>query len=491
MSFQDYNSLSEMLNKYVSYNTDSSQADLYNKIKGIYDKNSYYAWGDKYNTNSHMDFCDKCDKEVFISHKGMSLCKEHAKEVIFECSICNKPHSILDFYHIDNKICNDCADKVSECLYCHKTKMKSAFEKYKKFEECCDDCFPHVYKKCSCCNGYFGKEFVTSGVIDNNSGKKIDICNTCFKIHDGSFCHICSGTYININRVIINHTQKRICNECLKNRIKCFECESCNELYSKDNESKVKKGNCIHCCPDSVILNYRFKPYKLKFIVDDQDKYAMGVEFEIGGGTIDSCKKVVNKITNCGLVYFKRDGSIPDCGFEIVSHPVNMIGHKKAIPWEDIFGLLKKNGIQSYRNCGIHAHFSRNNFSEEKIALIDCFVNRNYEFFEKLGGREMNSFCQPVQKRTSEWGKYNDNRYLAVNLSNTDTIELRFCNSTNLYKVFMERLEVMNSIVKFCNEGNFSLKDVFYNCGKVINNYISFAKDNFSFADKIKIDEFI
>ena len=287
----------------------------------------------------------------------------------------------------------------------------------------------------------------------------------------------------------INKHNNHICNECFK-KLEVFKCECCETMFTEDHKSTVDEHYCSFCFPENRILNYSYKPYKTKFIIDDNDKCAMGIEFEIGGASSESrCLNVVKTFTNGHYVYFKKDGSIPNYGFEIVSHPANMNAHKNILPWNNIFSELKKNNIQSYDNCGIHAHFSRKDFNNTQIAVLDCLINTNYEFFEKLCGRKFGDYCKISNKRSDSWGRANNDRYLAVNLENNKTVELRFCASTNNYDTFIDRLELFNSIVKFCLNKNISIKDIHYNCGSVINDYINFCKENYGFAQKIDFEK--
>lgn len=101
-------------------------------------------------------------------------------------------------------------------------------------------------------------------------------------------------------------------------------------------------------------------------------------------------------------------------------------------------------------NCGLHFHVSRNFFTEESLRVLDYFVNSNSEYFEKLGGREFNGYCEKRIKRNTDWGMdFNSDHCDSVNLSNEDTIEIRFCKSTSDYDTFMERLKLIKNLVLF------------------------------------------
>lgn len=101
-------------------------------------------------------------------------------------------------------------------------------------------------------------------------------------------------------------------------------------------------------------------------------------------------------------------------------------------------------------NCGLHFHISRNFFAEESVRVLDYFVNTNSDYLEKIGGRKFNSYCEKRIKRMDSWGEtYDSDHCDSVNLSNEDTIEIRFCKSTSDYDTFMERLKLIKNLVLF------------------------------------------
>ena len=100
-------------------------------------------------------------------------------------------------------------------------------------------------------------------------------------------------------------------------------------------------------------------------------------------------------------------------------------------------------------NCGLHFHISRNFFAEESVRVLDYFVNTNSDYLEKIGGRKFNSYEKRI-KRMDYWGEtYDSDHCDSVNLSNEDTIEIRFCKSTSDYDTFMERLKLIKNLVLF------------------------------------------
>jgi hypothetical protein len=150
-------------------------------------------------------------------------------------------------------------------------------------------------------------------------------------------------------------------------------------------------------------------------------------------------------------VYLKEDGSI-NHGFEIVSHPMTLDYAMTHMKWKGISDLIKK-GCKSWdaHNCGLHIHMSRNAFSDEKhLFKFFKFLYDNNREMKAFAGRDVSyakwdksAFLNAWRDYDEATGSYvtqysgsfmknakgenaNDDRYVAVNLQNRHTIELRF-----------------------------------------------------------------
>ena len=65
-----------------------------------------------------------------------------------------------------------------------------------------------------------------------------------------------------------------------------------------------------------------------------------------------------------------------------------------------------------------------------------------------------------MNKQEDDWGKQtnDESRYQAVNLTNNNTVELRFCKSTDDFETFIIRLKMIFAIVEFAKK--FSMKNL-------------------------------
>ena len=161
---------------------------------------------------------------------------------------------------------------------------------------------------------------------------------------------------------------------------------------------------------------------------------------------------------------FKQDGSISR-GFEIVSKPALLNEHKEVMrPFFDEVS----NHLIARSNCGMHIHLSRKGLSFLQIAKMIEFVNNesNQEIMAKLAGRMSNHYC--VTQNTlniSKAGRYFNSgqpnfgeRYSAINLQNSKTIEFRIFASTTNFSNFMLCLEFVAALRSYTIPGATNLK---------------------------------
>ena len=345
--------------------------------------------------------CYHCEKEFeeneMYEHDGNYYCEDCESELFFICVNCGDSYSIDDSYEHEDE------------LYC---------------ERCHDTCFC----QCDDCGEYLRNE----DIISINNGNYI--CESCFS----------NGNY--------------------------FTCNNCCEHYSMD-ESNYHNGDyyCNDCYADMMgemgIHPYSYKPYTNFLSYPDEsdmrsNNLHIGIELEIQGYQFeDFCKAMSKDYYDDDVFYIKRDGSLDNNGVEIVSQPMTLKYITEGTDWKKCFDYLNEFEMNDTDNCGLHFHLDKQYLSEKDIAIIDYIVNQFSYYFENIGGRPFNSYCKSVDKYSSDWGKSTDGRYVAVNLENRDTVELRFCKSTYDFGVFLTRVKIIFALVKFVKKYN--LDEVF------------------------------
>lgn len=213
---------------------------------------------------------------------------------------------------------------------------------------------------------------------------------------------------------------------------------------------------------DSLILGYDYNVLdELSFMKLSYEKSIcettklstpfFGVELEVEADRNtprDIASKVMddmycNELTN-QFALLKHDGSLAEDGFEIVTAPATYKVHR--IAWKKFFNNSAKE-LTSWASgrCGIHVHISRDAFSAPHLGKFLVFINDsgNKKFVAKIAGRTSQEWCAFKDKKITDGWRYpfDGERYEAVNLTNSKTIELRIFRGTTKESSFMKNIE--------------------------------------------------
>jgi hypothetical protein len=244
-------------------------------------------------------------------------------------------------------------------------------------------------------------------------------------------------------------------------------------FYYHNNKSKVQfnyKHKQCHECSINIekgLKHHCYTPENIVFLHKQdesrENNLHIGIELEIQGNEFDQMLLFNQEIKKqySDYFYLKADGSLNEYGVEIVSYPMtcNYIEHNDI--WKKLFKTIQKHNMNDTENCGLHFHLDKTYFTDDNIKVIDYIVNTFYEKIMDVTGRdeyELRDYAALQFKKENEWGTRIYNRYSAVNLENENTIELRFCKSTDDYDVFIERLKLILIIVNIAKQ--YSFKEV-------------------------------
>lgn len=256
-------------------------------------------------------------------------------------------------------------------------------------------------------------------------------------------------------------------------------CECCGEPTLRMNSYDYNgKTYCRQCYQDRT--KYKIKSYHehidLKWYDDNNEPTDrqrgtpyFGFELEVGaGGESDSASEEVIKMFD-EEVYTMHDGSIED-GFEIISHPHT----EKALfnmPYDDVFKRLADMGYLSHNIscCGLHLHIGREMFkTRNALAKMLYFYENNKDDLLRFSRRRLgqlnrwSAFYSPFDEGLSMDDCYtiidsydqrgdHDDRYKAVNLQRTSTVEIRCMRGTLLPSTFRATLDFIITIAKNSN----------------------------------------
>lgn len=256
-------------------------------------------------------------------------------------------------------------------------------------------------------------------------------------------------------------------------------CESCH-YDMEDNEEE--EGGTMH--------DYGYKPEpKFYALKDNGDTIAaykpgtmyLGVELEIDNGrSVSSCLNDLGEIDSAeDYFYCKHDGSLNE-GIEIVSHPCTLDYHLKKFPWSEIIEAAKNNGFKSHdvSTCGLHVHVSREGFGSNSdiqdlnIAKAIILTDRLWDEIVNFSRRNCNQLDRWAKKPDAKIYSYDTetsavakakksgshDRYKAINLCNTNTVEFRLFRGTLVEGTLKATLQFVSNLVSYCKKA--SLADV-------------------------------
>lgn len=295
---------------------------------------------------------------------------------------------VIYLFRFKRFFCNDCHDT---CVRCGDHGHNFDFVDNDYF---CSDCFNDNYFYCGNCN-----EIESSG--DGN----------WIEFRDETWCDACTHNLF-------------YCEHC-----ETYESEPCDANFNGDDVERWNRQDY------EGIYSYNFKPDRPNFFLgsadSDNQKLTFGFELEVeseGARFSDGLKIIRESLGD--FVYMKGDGSL-NCGYEIVTYPFSFNYYQEAID----FGFLKQLQELGYRSwtpetCGFHIHIARAGF--ESAGHIWKFANlilQNPRAWQKLAGRAGTRWASysnsdnPVMKVLK--GETEPMRYVAVNMTNPDTIEVR------------------------------------------------------------------
>lgn len=294
-------------------------------------------------------------------------------------------------------------------------------------------------------------------------------CGRCTR-NNWMYCAHCSDWASNDSGAYVQYLGS-VCEYCRDNAFTW--CEGCDEYREQDDYDHFD-----NCNTSGLVHDYSYRPtpgfhhtlieYDNARIIEQESqdtlrKYRkiayMGFELEVEcESDRNSYRNGAESFGSISEVYLKGDGSL-NYGFEIVTHPMTLdyaMGGLAQPLWDTIEALGSK-GFSAWETstAGLHVHVSRDGFAcESHQARFVHFVHRNEEFLSWLAGRGKSRWASYSKEQLQNLrGKlrrqYNSERYMAVNLNNSGTLEVRiFRASTEPLRIKMA-LQLVDAIVNY------------------------------------------
>jgi len=392
------------------------------------------------------------------------------------CINCNHivDGSTCDFFN-DEPYCQACySEYIITCDHCNCNHHKSDMRQSNDGNWICDDCFQDYYFSCNDCGNIFLRD------DSYNNGNDELICIHCYQ-DNYCECYDC-GTVILIEDSTV-YSDNYLCNHCVEHY---FRCDNCSDLHHLDHAyNSDGEYLCENCYVETeendnqLIHKYSYKP-EYTYYRDNNDKercYGIELEIECKDRSINDVAEFIDR--HYVFTYMKHDSSI-SYGFEIVSHPASLGYHQKKLAWDKMLGALRTKGCKSHdtSTCGLHVHASRKHLTTTDIIKIVSFVNLNIDHYQSLARRKSGyAKFKPIKNgQDLKECRYSEDRYEAINITNSKTIEFRIYKGTLRHESFLAAIELTDATIEFCTTANMGIAYIFNNPDKAWDMFISFVK---------------
>ena len=234
-----------------------------------------------------------------------------------------------------------------------------------------------------------------------------------------------------------------------------------DEAYYDGDDDERYCRECFYKRRSIPIKPYNYKPDPIFFGTDSSLFLGVELEIDCGGEYNDNAEQILSVAnSNEERLYCKHDGSLCD-GFELVSHPMTLEYHREKMNWKAVFEEAISLDYRSHNTdtCGLHVHVNRDYFgelpSEQEacVGRIVFFVEKHWDDLVRFSRRKsanLNRWAaryatiSPTAKETYRKAKDSRaGRYVAVNLTNYETVEFRFFRGTLRYESFIASLQLV------------------------------------------------
>lgn len=393
---------------------------------------------------------------------GYWYCNECFNELYVECEDCGEYVLREDaYYHRGSFYCDSCWDEYFICPHCGDLERKDEGTWIESEDQyVCSHCFRWHYAECACCGEWFHEDSFTW--VTNEVGDEFRYCEDCLNNHAWS-CSNCGRWFTDD----VEHSED-------------YECVRCAD-HGDSNFRNT--GDIKTWMPPHKRMNYGFKPIPCfcatdKEIVeagidwaDDIPFYGFELEIDIRNKSYREntwSSKIVDALPH---VYCKQDCSLDwggeYSGIEIVSHPATLawtMEHKQD--FENCFKMLTDAGWRSHEagTCGLHVHISLDAMEKKNplavhnmLIIFDKFWNKLVKFSRRTESQldhwaRRYAVAKGNYKKIKRMAKSECGRYMAVNLQNEHTVELRMFRGTLKLETFLATLQLVDIITKKCIE---------------------------------------
>lgn len=295
-------------------------------------------------------------------------------------------------------------------------------------------------------------ELRLGGFATMDEASEVDGC--WYLTRDVRECCTCQD-YVLRSETYSSPGNEPMCGSCYEEHVR--SCDSCGEeMWDDDAHYDEDSGEsyCESCWSDRprLISDYSDRSAN-RMRSESHDKVLYGIELEVeaASGDDNAGAEFVRRFLPENYCVLKHDGSLGPGGFEIVTRPDSVAVHTKQ--WHRMLMASPSEHLKSWTTgrCGMHVHVSRAPLSQLQIGKMLVFLNapENDALVVKIAGRRNSSWAKIEKKKLTDV-RHSPDRYSALNLTNSRTIEFRIFKGTLNYIAFLKNIEFCKALVDFC-----------------------------------------
>jgi hypothetical protein len=338
----------------------------------------------------------------------------------------------------------------------------------------CESCYDDLYDICSDCGG----EFLRDALIESSERNPKLYCGTCYT-HTFTSCHSCDKEIRRDSAYEVFGDS--YCENCYSDRF--TTCENCGCEMDRDDVHYDSRDRA--CCDDCYrdeesryIHEHHEWEGRLSFYPEatrdeKPDALYLGVELETEYRDMGDVADELYELSNYeSLFHLENDGSLNN-GIEIITMPMTLDYHVNDFRWDRITKTVMAHKGKSHdtSTCGLHIHFNSKYFGDmydEDVLKLLFIFERFWHKFVKFSRRTEESldrwarrYCDiSIDNNTRNQMRREINtvkcagRYLAVNIENDNTIEIRIFKGTLKVSTIMASIQLVDFLARYVHSAS-------------------------------------
>lgn len=308
--------------------------------------------------------------------------------------------------------------------------------------------------------------------ITSDGGRHHSLCERCLDALVPE-CYQCHRRHERQRRMMTSDDPVSVCNGCFGDmlgdgRITMCEIQCGNAMFRDDP-----------VCTCGGLYHYNYKPdFFTMYVAEGQRRVEthpyLGVEIEMEGKTAAARNKVSKIVHDQDILplYCQFDGSLNrEMGVEVVSHPFTYEWlNENWEAWKKLLNKFRKLGFRAWdtQRCGMHVHVAKNamrlpsgdpdlehraNFCHmvyeyPGLAVAIAGRGRDDRYLEQYASLDKEPKARLMEK-VEQNTNFGNGHYVAVNVENRDSMELRIFRGTLNPLSFRKNIEFVHSLWAF------------------------------------------